>query len=98
MYLKSNGNYGEPYFENYRKLEQDLNGISVYPAAQNVKKAIPWIPSSETDKFIEYNNRLMADWENCRFRRGSGVEMWKKIPGMMETYHSYQHSGDETWT
>ena len=61
-----------------------------------MKKAIPWIPDSDVSKFIEYNNRLMADWENCRLKKTTSYEMWKKIGGMMEQYEGYTPDGYTT--
>ena len=89
VYLSSNGNRGEEYRQNLIKLNDGISSSNVYPSALNVKKAIPWIPESDKTNFIEYNNRLMADWENCRLKKTTSYEMWKKISGMMESYEGY---------
>ena len=91
VYLSSNGNRGEAYYQNRIELNDGISKSNVYPAALNIKKAIPWIPESDKTKFVEYNNRLMADWENCRLKKISTgeYEMWKKISGMMESYQGY---------
>ena len=89
VYLSSNGNRGEEYRQNLIKLNDGISSSNVYQAALNIKKAIPWIPTSDKTRFIEYNNRLMADWENCRLKKTTSYEMWKKISGMMEQYEGY---------
>lgn len=70
------------------KLDAGISASKVYPSALNIRKAIPWIPESDKEKFIEYNNRLMADWENCRLKMISTgyYDFSKKIGGMMESY------------
>ena len=91
VYLSSNGNRGEEYRQNLIKLNDGISSSNVYPAALNIKKAIPWIPESDKTKFIEYNNRLMSDWENCRLKKISTgyYDFSKKINGMMESYEGY---------
>lgn len=87
IFLKSNGSCGTTFDENFAKMKKDLLECDVYPAARNVDKAIPWISSKEVGNYIEYNNRLMADWENCRWKKVS-VSFEKRIAGIMEHYTS----------
>lgn len=98
VYLSSNGNRGEAYYQNRIKLDDGISASKVYQSALNIKKAIPWIPESDKTKFIEYNNRLMADWENCKLKKTTSYELWKKIGGMMESYEGQDSSSGETWT
>ena len=100
VYLSSNGNRGEAYYQNRIKLNDGISSSNVYQSALNIRKAIPWIPKSDKTKFIEYNNRLMADWENCRLKKISSgsYEFRKKIGGMMESYEGQDSSSGETWT
>lgn len=100
VYLSSNGNRGEAYYQNRIKLDDGISASNVYQSALNIRKAIPWIPESDKTKFIEYNNRLMADWENCRLKKISTgyYDFSKKIGGMMESYEGQDSSSGETWT
>lgn len=98
IYMESNGYVAHSHYINYRNLTNvELLSLDWYNAAQNVDKAIKWIPSKDREKFIEYNERLYADWEKCIWKKITGYKMWKESPGIVEEYKSrYTASATET--
>lgn len=85
IYLSSNGSIGTPWNKNMQKLLKDLEELELYNARDNVDKAIPWIPLEKRDWFIEYNDRLYADWEKCIWRKEKS-NISKVQDGYMEQY------------
>lgn len=85
IYLRSNGYVGVTWRQNREKMEKDLQDLEFYNARNNVSKAIPWVPLNRREWFIEYNNRLYADWEKCIWRKET-ANMSKVQDGYMEQY------------
>lgn len=91
IYLNSNGSVGLMFEENKENLEKELEMISCYNAHENVKKGIPWISERNKTRYVEYNNRLFADWEKCKLIKvEAGIQ--KAVLGVMEHYSSYSNS------
>lgn len=89
LYLKSNAHVGAAWYENRQKLEQQLNELSIYPAENHVSCTIPWVPAKQVSSFIEYNDRLYADWEKIRWKKIPFGNVEKVVDGYWETYTSW---------
>lgn len=83
IYMSANGSVGLGYQENKEKMEKQLNDIKLYDARKNLDKSIKWATNWEW--FTEYNDRLYADWEKCKYREVSG-ELIKVQNGYQEDY------------
>lgn len=89
IYLRSNGYVGVIWRKNREKMEKDLQDLEFYNARNNVSKAIPWVPLNKREWFVEYNDRLYADWEKCIWRKET-ANMTKIQDGYMEQYSGRQ--------
>lgn len=89
IYLRSNGQAGIIWSKNREKMEKDLQNLEFYNARNNVSNAIPWIPLNKREWFVEYNDRLYADWEKCIWRKET-ANMTKIQDGYMEQYSGRQ--------
>lgn len=89
IYLESNAAVGDPWYENLENVQKQLNMLSIYPAEDNVSCAIPWVPSKQVTSFIEYNDRLYADWEKLVWKK-MNARISKQVDGFWETYTAWQ--------
>lgn len=87
IWNQSNGIVGSTYRENLQKVRDDIAALDIYPAYQNVDKAIPWIPKGTEDTYIEYNDRLFATWEKCTCLKAE-TELSRDVAAAMEHYSS----------
>lgn len=88
IWSASNGYTGQVYRETKRKIDADINELSVYPSENHVSCAIPWVPASDVKNYQEYNQRLFAHWEKCIWMKVNPL-IDRNIPGAMESYTSY---------
>lgn len=94
IYLRSNSQLGFGWYKNLNDIYNSIAQLSIYPAENNVQKAIPWAPSSQITSFIEYNDRLYADWEKCKWKKISDYSVEKKIPGYDEEFSEVYRTDD----
>lgn len=87
IWTQSNGIVGSTYRENLQKVRDDIAALDIYPAYQNVDKAIPWIQKGTEDTYIEYNDRLFATWEKCTCLKAE-TELSRDVAAAMEHYSS----------
>lgn len=91
IFRKSNGQVASFFRKNKRQLERDLSALNLYDARKNVDKAIPWIPKKKVESFIEYNDRLYADWEKCIWQNITNFTFSKTLNGFWEEYSAFVH-------
>ena len=87
IWTQSNGIVGSTYRENLQKVRDGIAALDIYPAYQNVDKAIPWIQKGTEDTYIEYNDRLFATWEKCTCLKAE-TELSRDVAAAMEHYSS----------
>lgn len=90
LFLESNAHVGDAWYGNREKLEQQMNELSIYPAENHVSCTIPWVPANKISSFIEYNDRLYADWEKIRWKKIPFANVEKVVDGYWETYTASQ--------
>lgn len=89
IYKESNGHVGSFWQQGNEELSRRLADLAIYPAEKHVDRAIPWVPGKQVDRFIEYNDRLYADWEKCQWRKITNYHLEKNVGGFWEEYTAF---------